>query len=70
MISGLIEAQRHGTEEIERLTMLLAQKEVEMALLKADRSGREPGNSLYGYFEAFCKTVIVVVYLCTLGITF
>ncbi|MCD7456309.1 hypothetical protein HAX54_031226 [Datura stramonium] len=50
MISSLIEAQRRGTEEIDRLTLLLAPKEADLALLKAKQSsqgiGGEPGAVL------------------------
>ncbi|MCE3215774.1 hypothetical protein HAX54_003421, partial [Datura stramonium] len=49
-ILGLIEVQRRGTEEIDRLTMLLAQGETNLALLKAEQttSGTswEPGVML------------------------
>ncbi|MCD7468786.1 hypothetical protein HAX54_007268 [Datura stramonium] len=46
MISGLIEAQQCGTEEIDRLIVLLAQKEAQMALLRDEWSGGEPGAML------------------------
>ncbi|MCE3050465.1 hypothetical protein HAX54_047282 [Datura stramonium] len=49
-ILGLIEVQRHGTEEIDRLTMLLAQGEAYLALLKAEQTTTgtswEPGAML------------------------
>ncbi|MCD7465811.1 hypothetical protein HAX54_001979 [Datura stramonium] len=42
-ISGFIEAQRCGTEEIEHLTMLLAQRDAKIVVLKDAQSGGEPG---------------------------
>ncbi|MCD7462532.1 hypothetical protein HAX54_048717 [Datura stramonium] len=42
-VSSFTEAQHRGTEEIERLTMLLAQKDAEIAVLKAAQSGEAPG---------------------------
>ncbi|MCE3216999.1 hypothetical protein HAX54_009966 [Datura stramonium] len=49
-ISGLIEVQICGTEEIDRLTMPLAQGEVDLALLKAEQTAAgtswEPGAVL------------------------
>ncbi|MCD9644917.1 hypothetical protein HAX54_033443, partial [Datura stramonium] len=49
-ILGLIEVQRHGTEEINRLKMLLAQGEADLALLKSDQTTAgtswEPGAML------------------------
>ncbi|MCD7455116.1 hypothetical protein HAX54_027057 [Datura stramonium] len=46
MISGLIEAQRHGTEEINRLTMFLTQRKTDLALLRAEQTSGEPGAML------------------------
>ncbi|MCE2055717.1 hypothetical protein HAX54_043271, partial [Datura stramonium] len=55
MIFGLIELQRCGTEEIDRLKLLLAQKEADLALLKAERTTHEtsgePGVVLERYNE-------------------
>ncbi|MCD7470244.1 hypothetical protein HAX54_009961 [Datura stramonium] len=49
-ISGLIEVQRRGIEKIDRLTMLLAQGEADLALLKAEQTTTgtswEPGAML------------------------
>ncbi|MCE5165764.1 hypothetical protein HAX54_012096 [Datura stramonium] len=45
-ISRFIEAQRRRTEEIERLTMLVAQKYAEIAILKASQSSAVPGALL------------------------
>ncbi|MCD9560829.1 hypothetical protein HAX54_019635 [Datura stramonium] len=48
-ILGLIEVQIRGTEEIDRLAMLLAQGEADLALLKADQTTAvswEPGAML------------------------
>ncbi|MCD9638282.1 hypothetical protein HAX54_022154, partial [Datura stramonium] len=42
-VSTLIEAQRRGTKEIERLTMLVAQRDAEIAILKASQSSAGPG---------------------------
>ncbi|MCD7466311.1 Homeodomain-like super protein [Datura stramonium] len=42
-VSTLIEAQRRGTEEIERLTMLVAQRDAGIAILKASQSSAGPG---------------------------
>ncbi|MCE3215944.1 hypothetical protein HAX54_004147 [Datura stramonium] len=39
-VSSLIEAQRRGAEEIEHLTMLVAQKDAEIAILKASHQRR------------------------------
>ncbi|MCD9646276.1 hypothetical protein HAX54_035997 [Datura stramonium] len=43
MISSLIEAQRCGTEEIDRLTLLLAQKEADLALLNIEQACQGTG---------------------------
>ncbi|MCD7472599.1 hypothetical protein HAX54_013876 [Datura stramonium] len=42
----LIEAQRRGTEEIDRLTMLFTQKEADLALLKVEHKSGKPGAML------------------------
>ncbi|MCD9638253.1 hypothetical protein HAX54_022105 [Datura stramonium] len=43
-VSSFIEAQHRGTEEIERLTMLVAQKDAEIDVLKAAQSSEVPGK--------------------------
>ncbi|MCD7473245.1 hypothetical protein HAX54_014968 [Datura stramonium] len=45
-VSNLIEAQRRGTEEIKCLTMLVSQKDAEIAILKASQSSVVPGALL------------------------
>ncbi|MCD7451908.1 hypothetical protein HAX54_013987 [Datura stramonium] len=45
-VSSFIEAQRRGTEEIKRLTMLVTQKDDEIAVLKAAQSSEVPSALL------------------------
>ncbi|MCD9642466.1 hypothetical protein HAX54_029302 [Datura stramonium] len=43
-IFNMIEAQQHGIEEIDQLTVLLAQKDVDLVLLKAEQATQGTGG--------------------------